>query len=127
MYYKKKPNDTKLLRNISNFYAFGEAGISVHFTRVSFKPSNYFIAIVSRKLKEGYKSILLQVIFFLILSVDFNVREILHGDAMPVSALLFIKRHELPAQRLVLNFLQVLLHLTGGLDHTYIPIIINIS
>jgi hypothetical protein len=59
MYYLKKPGDADFVRNISNFYAFGQAGMSVHFTRVSYKHSNYFIATFARKLNEGCKYIII--------------------------------------------------------------------
>jgi hypothetical protein len=39
MHYHKKPNDPYFVRNTSNFHAFGEAGMSVHFTKVSYKHS----------------------------------------------------------------------------------------
>jgi hypothetical protein len=40
MYYDKKPGDADSVRNVSNFHAFGQAGMSVHFTKVSCKHQN---------------------------------------------------------------------------------------
>jgi hypothetical protein len=66
MYYNKKPHDADSVRNISNFHAFGQAGMSVHFTTVSHKHSNILLLQLPESWKKSYKSIILGVIFFIL-------------------------------------------------------------
>jgi hypothetical protein len=64
MYYYKKPDDADFIKKSSHFHACGQAGMSVHFTRVSCEHSDYFFTRVATKLNESYKSITFGVISF---------------------------------------------------------------